>query len=104
MVLPITATGLYWSIRGEVACSQHASRISEDRWQSEGWMPLPASSQGFRGLQFQCQHCAPDHTALVHRAVTGTPWSDIADAARARSTLQSSPFGADQPEPPDDAA
>jgi hypothetical protein len=104
MVLPITETGLYWSIRGEVACPGHASRISHDRWQSEGWVPLPTSSQGYRGMQFQCQHCSPNRSALVHRAVTGTPWAEVSDAARAQLRSQSSYVGRGPHEPTDDAA
>ena len=83
MVLPVTETNLYWSIRGEVSCPTHASRVSDERWQSEGWAPLPRASQGFRGLQFQCQHCSPKRTALVHCRVERTPWSEIAESALA---------------------
>ena len=104
MVQPVTETGLYWSSRGEVACPRHASRISVDRWQSEGWVPLPRSSQGYRGMQFQCQHCSPNRTALVHRAVTGTPWSDLADAALARSRARAWHVSPDPHESPDDGA
>ena len=60
MALPETPTGLYWSIRGEVACIKHAP--DGDRWTTEGWKPIPMTYRG----TFQCQHCAPDHTAVTH--------------------------------------
>ena len=101
-MLPESPSGLYWSIRGEVACPDHASRISNDRWKSEGWVPLPTSSQGYRGMQFRCQHCSPGRTALVHRAVTGTLWSEVADAAWAESLAHSSLLSSDPHEPSDD--
>ena len=60
MTLPDTPTGLYWSIRGEVACINHTP--DGDRWTDEGWKPVPVNYAEI----FQCQHCAPDHTALAH--------------------------------------
>jgi hypothetical protein len=67
MRLPESSTGLYWSMRGHVACAR-AAQLDEDEWSAEGWQVLPSSSQGFRGVRFyQCQYCSPDHTALVPR-------------------------------------
>ena len=60
MTLPETPTGLYWSIRGEVACMNHVP--DGNRWTAEGWKPVPESQRG----TFHCQHCAPEHTALAH--------------------------------------
>jgi hypothetical protein len=56
---PASANNLYWSIRGEVACVKHAP--DGERWTSERWAPLPISYSH----TLQCQHCAPDHTAIV---------------------------------------
>jgi hypothetical protein len=55
---PESLTGLYWSIRGEVACGVHGPDADDPRWTAEGWQPLPPSSQGARGINYQCQHCA----------------------------------------------
>jgi len=60
---PESATGLYWSIRGAVLCTEHAKDIDDDRWTVESWEPLPESSQGLR--QYQCQRCSRDGTALA---------------------------------------
>ena len=66
--LPESSTGLYWSMRGHVACERHAAQLDEDEWSPEGWQVLPSTSQGFRGVRFyQCQYRSPDHTALVPR-------------------------------------
>ena len=63
---PESLTGLYWSIRGHVACGQHAPPVEDSRWGTEGWAPLPSSSQGVHSLRYQCQYCSPEHTALIH--------------------------------------
>ena len=62
---PNSVTGLYWSIRGEVACAEHAPDFEEPRWLCEGWDALPTSSQRVAGKRFQCQHCASDGRAIV---------------------------------------
>jgi hypothetical protein len=62
---PLSATGLYWSIRGEVACETHAPDADDPRWQIEGWAPLPVSSGKVRGTRYQCQHCAIDGRSVV---------------------------------------
>jgi hypothetical protein len=46
---PPSVTGLYWSIRGEVACDDHAPAIDDPRWRVEGWTPVPVSSGRFHG-------------------------------------------------------
>jgi len=66
MMLPPSSTGLYWSVRGQVACLEHVSKIHETQWIGDGWQPLPRLSQGHHGLRYQCQYCSPDHTAIVH--------------------------------------
>ena len=63
---PPSLTGLYWSIRGEVACAEHAPSPDNPRWTHEGWNALPASSGHIKGSRYQCQHCATDGRAVVH--------------------------------------
>lgn len=60
-------TGLYWSTRGHIVCRDHADEILDSRWAAEGWSVLPASSQGFRGMRYQCEKCAPDNRVIVRR-------------------------------------
>ena len=66
MLPPFTPTGLYWSLKGHVVCREHAATIPEAEWKAEGWAPLPESSQGRSGTRYQCERCAPDHTAIIH--------------------------------------
>jgi hypothetical protein len=63
-------TGLYWSIRGAVLCADHVRDIDADKWQSDGWSPLPESSQGPE-RRYQCQRCSRDGTALASRRLFG---------------------------------
>jgi hypothetical protein len=63
---PPPALGLYWSIRGEVACEAHAPDYDERRWTIEGWEPMPESLLHRRGARYQCQHCAIDGRAVAH--------------------------------------
>jgi hypothetical protein len=65
---PLSATALYWSIRGEVACDEHAPSTDDPRWVTEGWNALPMSSGDIRGSKYQCQHCATDGRSVVHRS------------------------------------
>jgi hypothetical protein len=58
-------TGLFWSIRGEVACERHAPPLEDPRWNADGWAPLPPSSARLQGARYQCQHCAEDGRAVV---------------------------------------
>ena len=63
-MLPASATMLYWSLRGEVACFVHTPSTDNPRWRAEGWQPLPTSSQGFHRIRYQCQHCSPQHISI----------------------------------------
>jgi hypothetical protein len=65
-VRPPSILGLYWSIRGEVACDEHAPATDDPRWTSEGWTPIPLSSADVKGMRYQCQHCAADGRAITH--------------------------------------
>jgi CheY-like chemotaxis protein len=51
-----TPTGLFWSKRGEVACTQHAPAADSGRWSAEGWRPILLADVG--RLIYRCQHCA----------------------------------------------
>jgi hypothetical protein len=64
---PPTTTGLYWSIRGEVACGDHTPDFADARWRSEAWAPVPEASSLGREPRYQCQHCALDGRAIVTR-------------------------------------
>ena len=67
---PPSATGLYWSIRGEVACAEHAPSSDDPRWTHEGWNALPTSSGWMKSTHYQCQHCAADGRAVIHSGTT----------------------------------
>ena len=71
---PPSVLGLYWSIRGEVACDDHAPDVDNQRWTTEGWESIPISSGRVIGTQYQCQHCASDGRAVIrpnqHTSVT----------------------------------
>jgi CheY-like chemotaxis protein len=53
---------LFWSKRGEIACTQHAPSTASERWTAEGWQELP-HIEG-RRIRYQCQHC--DERAILH--------------------------------------
>lgn len=63
---PPSVLGLYWSIRGEVACNDHAPDVYNPRWIREGWEPVPVSVGHEKGTRYQCQHCASDGRAVTH--------------------------------------
>ena len=65
---PASSTGLYWSIRGTVRCIEHLSDINDDRWRREHWLPLHSALQGFQGVRYQCQQCAPEGGVRAHVA------------------------------------
>lgn len=67
---PPSVTGLYWSIRGEVSCAEHAPSTDDPGWTIEGWAPLPVSSGHVKGQRYQCQHCAIDGRAFVRSVST----------------------------------
>ena len=60
MALPSSPTGLYWSLRGEVACIDHVPTDPAQQ-KGNGWQPIPITYRG----TFQCQHCSPDRKALA---------------------------------------
>src|ERR1700745_3348697 len=64
-VRPESPTGLYWSIPGNVRCAEHLNDMDDHQWESEHWQPLPVSSQGLNGRNYQCQRCAADGTPLA---------------------------------------
>ena len=63
-MLSNSPTNLYWSLRGEVACIEHVPADAPQQT-AGGWQPIPITYQG----TFQCQYCAPDHSALAHPRV-----------------------------------
>ena len=65
---PETATGLYWSKAGIVACAEHAPDIHDLRWTTEQWEPLPESAQGVQGLDYCCPQCDSEHRFETRRA------------------------------------
>jgi hypothetical protein len=67
---PPSATGLYWSIRGEVACNDHAPTVDDPRWTVEGWNPIPVSAGHTHARRYQCQFCAVDGRAIVRNVQT----------------------------------
>jgi twitching motility two-component system response regulator PilH len=46
---------LFWSRKGEIACAAHAPAPRSEKWDSEGWQPMP--DFGVRMARYQCQHC-----------------------------------------------
>ena len=48
---------LFWSRRGEVACSVHAPASDSERWVEERWAPIPHGA-GRDRVAYQCQHCS----------------------------------------------
>ena len=67
---PPSITGLYWSVRGEVACDEHAPSTDDPRWTIDGWDPIPATSGYLRASHYQCQHCATESRAIARSART----------------------------------
>jgi hypothetical protein len=65
---------LFWSKRGHVACGSHAPDNHSERWQTEGWCPIPEIANGRHGLIYQCPHCAPD--GRPHRHIHGSQRAD----------------------------
>ena len=49
---------LFWSRRGEVACSEHAPQANTDRWRDERWGAIPPGA-GKGRITYQCQYCHP---------------------------------------------
>jgi hypothetical protein len=67
-----TLSHLYWSARGTVLCTEHVRDLDAVRWRVELWAPIPESSQGRRGIWYQCQRCSPDGVA-IRKLRTPTP-------------------------------
>jgi DNA-binding response OmpR family regulator len=57
---------LFWSKRGEVACSNHAPAADSSQWTDYGWCRIPAS--GSRKVVYQCQRCAADRSPVARRS------------------------------------
>lgn len=57
---------LFWSRRGEIACTSHAPDACSERWQADGWCSIPESAHRRHGLAYQCPRCAPDGRAYRH--------------------------------------
>ena len=62
--IPHSLTGLYWNTRGNVRCELHAQEIEQTRWDTEGWMPIPAHEAPEKRL-YQCQKCSPDGNPIA---------------------------------------
>jgi len=59
--IPPSPTGLYWNTRGNIRCEPHAQETDRDRWEAEGWQPIPEHEQPQR-RQYQCQRVARKET------------------------------------------
>jgi len=70
MQRPPSVTGLYWSIRGEVACDEHAPAVNNPRWTMERCGPVLVSSGQMPGSRYQCQFCAIDGRPLIRNGIT----------------------------------
>jgi hypothetical protein len=75
MQQPDSSTTLFWSIRGEVACANHAPHPAAERWTSEGWARMPDTSvMDSRGqTRYQCQWCAESGRALIDHPESAKP-------------------------------
>jgi CheY-like chemotaxis protein len=51
----MTPTGLFWSKKGEVACSGHVPERDSPQWTAEGWRPIYETD---RTRPYRCQFCA----------------------------------------------
>ena len=63
-MIPESLTGLYWSIRGQIRCETHVREIDGQRWDAEGWSPIPESEEP-KKRRYQCQRCSPDGNAIA---------------------------------------
>jgi hypothetical protein len=64
---PASASGLYWSIRGQVACAEQAPQMDDPQWGADNWAPVPVSAGHIHGYRYQCQHCAIDGRPVRHQ-------------------------------------
>ena len=61
---PESPTGLYWSIRGDIACCDHAPAAADPRWTEEKWKPLlPAYPS--KSVRYRCKLC---HGRVINRS------------------------------------
>jgi hypothetical protein len=67
---PVSPTGLYWSVDGEVACAKHAPQAETPQWSLEEWAPIKVLSGSIHGTlyEYQCQYCAPDGLPVEREA------------------------------------
>ena len=63
-VHPPSITGLYWSIRGEVACDEHTPTVDDPRRTIEAG-PCGVSCGQTQRWRYQCQFCAIDGRAII---------------------------------------
>ena len=56
-------SGLFWSRRGEIACSLHAPEPGSNRWNEERWSAVPAAPLNNR-ITYRCQHCPGDGSPI----------------------------------------
>lgn len=61
---PESPTGLYWSIRGDIACCDHAPAAADPRWTAEKWKPLSLAVPA-KHLRYRCKLC---HGRVIDRA------------------------------------
>ena len=61
----LTVGNLFWSRRGEIACSTHAPHSQSARWTDEQWAPIPPASK-YQQIVYQCQYC-PGHKGPIQR-------------------------------------
>jgi hypothetical protein len=59
LTIPTSPNGLYWNIRGNVRCEEHARELEPTRWESEGWQAIPHVGD-LSDRVYQCQRCSPD--------------------------------------------
>ena len=61
--VPTSATGLYWNTRGNIRCEFHVRELEIDRWQLEGWQPVPEHEEPAQ-RHYQCQRCSADGNSI----------------------------------------
>ena len=62
--IPDSVTGLYWNIRGNIRCEQHAQELEPVRWETESWVPIPPAEEP-KQRRYQCQKCSPDGNSIA---------------------------------------
>lgn len=69
---PAASRRLYWSVRGEVACVEHAPEPDSERWAEERWVQMAGMAKGRHGIKYQCQHCSTSGSPIAHRTLNWT--------------------------------